>query len=226
VKLVLAVATALLLSSGVVHAQTPDRVKAMCGNQAVAWESLCNVDAGLREPFALIEQIGGEPDFLIRDRLSAMIRDRHAAIDWHPNGTLTSTHPRLLGLYDESTRRVHVPQAPGNEPLRVKTAVLAHELTHAIWNVDDMGAGLEAPIACLANEDLAYKIGLAIYARVYFLSGEGDRPRSAIDQSLLLQSLEWLQFPGGQQFTPEGLEQMGRRHLLGAGYLERCFQPG
>ena len=217
------VAMAATFSSGVAHAQTPDRVKAMCGNQPVPWESLCNVDPGLREPFLLIEQIGGEPDFLVRNRLSAMIRDRHAAIDWHPNGSLTSSHPGLLGMYDSSTSRVYVPQALRDEPQRVKTAVLAHELTHAIWDTDKFGAEMEGPLACIANEDLAYRVGMIIYARVFDMTGEGDRPRSALDASLMSQIVSWLELSGGRRLTADGLELLSWQHLSGDGYLEKCL---
>jgi hypothetical protein len=211
-----------VLPSGTAHAQTPDRVRAMCGAGPVAWESLCNVDPGLHDSFILIEQIGGSPDFIVRNRLSAMIRDRHAAIDWHPNEALPSIHPGLLGLYDSSTRRVYVPRALGQEPLRVKTTILAHELTHAIWDVDDMGAGMDRARACVANEALAYRVGIILYPRLYAISGEGERPRSALDANLMRDVLDWLELSGGQRFTTEGLNQLTTRHLTRGGYVQRC----
>jgi hypothetical protein len=224
VKRLLVVAVIAAFWGGVAHAQTPDRVKAMCGDRAVPWESLCNVDPGLHEAFVLIERIGGDPDFIVRNRLSAMIRDRHAAIDWHPNLNLSSIHPGILGLYDISTSRVYVPQALKGEPLRVRTAVLAHELTHAAWEADNLGAGMSGPLACLSNEALAYQVGMMIYARVYLMTGEGDAPRSRNDQFLMGQILDGLTLSGGQQFTREGLDRLSARHLATNGYLEKCAQ--
>ena len=223
VALAALIAAGTIPCSDVAHAQTPDRVRAMCGDQPVRWESLCNVDPGLRESFLLIEQIGGEPDFLVRNRLSAMIRDRHAAIDWHPNAALPSIHPGLLGMYDSMTRRVYVPQALKTEPRRVRTAVLAHELAHAIWDADHVGAEMDGALACLSNEALAYKVGILIYARLYFMTGEGDGPQSAHDAELMSHLGAWVQLSAGQRPTADGLDLLTGQHLLSNGYFERCL---
>jgi hypothetical protein len=134
-KYLVAASAGAALEWGVAFAQMPERVVAMCGGGSVPWESLCNVDAGLHEAFRWIERIGGSEELLLRNRLSAMIRDRHVAIDWHPNHDLPAIHPGLLGLFDKTSGRVYVPQALRSQPERVKAAILAHEPTHAAWQV-------------------------------------------------------------------------------------------
>ena len=206
---------------GVAYAERPSRVVALCGAGDVPWDSLCNVEPELREAFTLIEQIGGGEGLLLRDRLSAMIRDRHAAIDWHPDQSLSVTHPGLLGMFDTSTGRVYVPQGLKHEPLRVRTAILAHELMHAIWDVDAMDGDEEPAIACLANEATAYRVGMLLYARVLAMTNEGSQPLSQADANLQHDLGAWLAYSGGK-LTVEGLDRLAADHVIGNGYVERC----
>lgn len=221
----LALSAATAAVGRVTPALAQERVGVMCGHGPVPWESLCNVEPELHDAFRWIERIGGGEDFFLRDRLSAMIRDRHAAIDWHPNGDLPIIHPGLLGLYDPSTGRVYVPQALKGQPERVKATILAHELAHAIWQVDEMGAGLDAVRGCLANEALAYNVGLLLYARVFGLSGEGDYPESAVDQLIMGDAAEL-----GRLLNERGADEAFRlaatRHLVRSGRRSRCARDG
>jgi hypothetical protein len=225
-KYLVAASAGAALERGVAFAQMPERVVAMCGGGSVAWESLCNVDAGLHEAFRWIERIGGSEELLVRNRLSAMIRDRHVAIDWHPNQDLPAIHPGLLGLFDKTSGRVYVPQALRSQPERVKAAILAHELTHAAWQVDQTGAELDAPSACLVDEARAYQVGLVLYARIFTLSGEGDGPRTALDQSLMAQVGELTALARERGSIAEGLNEMARRHLARSGYVQACARLG
>ena len=219
--LLAAVAWTGFVPASVAYAERPSRVAALCGAGDVAWDSLCNVEPDLREAFVLIEQIGGGEGLLLRDRLSAMVRDRHAAIDWHPDQSLSVTHPGLLGMFDPSTGRVYVPRGLKDEPLRVRTAVLAHELTHAIWQVDGMDGDEEPALACLANEALAYRVGLVLYARLIMMTNEGLEPRSRTDAGLQRELGAWLKLSDGK-LTADALDKLAAAHLLRNGYVERC----
>ena len=216
-----AVAWSGFAPASVVYAARPSRVEALCGAGDVPWDSLCNVEPELREAFVLIEKIGGGEGLLLRDRLSAMIRDRHAAIDWHPDPSISVTHPGLLGMFDSSTGRVYVPQGLRDEPLRVRTAILAHELTHAIWEVDGMDADLDPALACVGNEMMAFRVGILMYARVIGMTDEGTRPRSQTDAGLQQQLAVWLQLSDGK-LTVEGLDKLAAAHVLRNGYVEHC----
>ena len=70
---------------------------------------------------------------------------------------------------------MYLPQGLRPEPLRVRAAVMAHELGHAALQFDDVDAGLKPAEACLELEARAYKIGMIVYERARHLVDEPGR---------------------------------------------------
>lgn len=178
----------------------------------VGWDSLCNVEPELRRAFLWLERVDGLPHF--RDRISAMVRDRHVTVEWDWDDWNTDH----LGAYHRKTRQIKVPiHLRENSPNRVLAGILAHELWHAHAEV----RGLFQPFtarACLDDERDAFVVGLLFYANVYWISGEPGRPMHEADEFYRELMLEWEQ--GGA--TAETLQTMAREYLADKGYVFIC----
>jgi len=204
-----------------------DRVREMCGDEPVPRESLCNVAGELQEAFMLVEWVVATADFPVTDPPKRVVREREVAVDWYPDPDPAMLRPGLLGLYEPSSRRVYLPQGLGDEPLRVRAAVLAHELSHASWYVEGLGAGLPPARACLENEKRAYAVGIATYERSAAVTGldvtgREDRPPGQVDRYLAEELSLWRQLSGGGGLTTEALGDLANRFIFQNGYAERC----
>ena len=219
----LALALVLTLSTAGPWAPMPPRVREMCGDPPIAEENLCNVEDGLRDAYSLVDHIvvaDGRDD--VPDRVSAVVRDRLVSVEWYPNPDPTSVRTRLMGMYNETSHQVYLPQGLRAEPLRVRAAVMAHELGHAALLFDGVGAGLKPAEACLENEARAYKIGMIVYERARHFVDEPGGPEGSVDRHLADELDLWWRLSGGEAFTPGGLEDLANRHIFIHGYTNDC----
>lgn len=65
-----------------------------------------------------------------------------------------------------------------------------------------------------------------LYARIFTLSGEGDGPRTALEQSLMAPVGELAALARDRGSIAEGLNEMARRHLARSGYVQACASLG
>jgi hypothetical protein len=194
----------------------------MCGEPPVPGESLCNVEEGLQDAYLLIERIVADDGTGVPKRVSAVVRDRLVSVEWYPNPDPTSVRAGLMGMYDGSSHRVYLPQGLRPEPLRVRAAVMAHELGHAALLFDGVGAGLRPAEVCLQNEAEAFKVGIVVYERARHLVDEPGRSEGSVDRHLADELDLWWRLSGGEAFTPSGLDDLANRHIFIHGYAIDC----
>ncbi len=186
--------------------RVPPNVERLCGSTPVPWESLCNVHPDLHAAFLRIEQL---PFDYQRDRISAMVRDRHVTVEWEPFDS-GATH---LGRFNLREATVWIPQRITREPTRVKGAIVAHELWHAATEVYQLLGPKSQwdPVEyCLEDESGAFINGLAAFS--FFADQDGwPRPRTALDAYLM-----------GLALDPSHSDTLAEQHLEEDGYHERC----
>lgn len=226
-------ARALLFGIGLVLAATlaiparsavalPNRVRELCGAEPISFETLCNVDEELRDAFLLVERIVGADGLPMLSRVAGVVRDGAVSVDWYPNPDQAALRRGLIGMYSDRDRRVYIPQLLREEPLRVRVSVMAHELDHAAWDVDQRGAGLTPGQDCLDGEIHAYKTGMLVYEFIRrVLDGPSD-PSSEVDTYLDGELATWRQLSGSQTLTDSGLNDLANRHIFGRGYDSHC----
>jgi hypothetical protein len=201
-------------------APLPPRVGEMCGQPPVAEESLCNVDEDLQDAFLLVERIVAEGGDALSEHLGNMIRSRLVSVEWYPDPTAIDAG--LLGMYEERSHRVYLSQRLRPEPLRVRAAVLAHEVDHAALLFDGVGEHLRPAEACLENEAKAFKVEIVVYERARHLVAEPSGPEGSVDRHLADELDMWWRLSGGETFTPAGLDDLANRHIFLHGYAIDC----
>jgi hypothetical protein len=218
----LVLALVFTLSTTSPWAPVPPQVRAMCGEPPIAEESLCNVEEGLHDAYLLLEHIASDGQDDVPGRVSAVVRDRLVSVEWYPNADPTSVRAGLMGMYNEGTHRILLPQGLRGEPLRVRSSVMAHELGHAALLYDEVAAGLRPAETCLEHEARAYKVGIIVYERARHLIDEPGGAEGSVDRHLADELDLWWRFSGGETFTPSGLDDLANRHIFLHGYAIDC----
>lgn len=153
--------------------------------------------------------------------MTEVARERAVAGAWYPGRGAAEPQRSLIGIYDVSHRRVFLPQKHQAEPLRVRAAMLAHELSHAAWDVDGVGAELRPADACFQGEARAYKAGIVVYERLR-RDAPDDPPSSEVDRYLTAELARGYELAGGPPLAPGALDDLANRHLFLNGYDETC----
>ena len=203
---------ALSQAAGRPGAGPSGRVVEMCGDGPVPWESTCNIEPQLVAGYLRIEQV--QDLGFYRDRISAMVRDRHVTVEWEAQET-DLTH---LGRFNARSRQVLIPRAIAREPDRVKAAIMAHELWHAVYAVRGYRRELSPSERCLDNEREAFQTGLVFYDRMTRITAEPLVPLSRTDGYLFDLMFRWADRGSG----PDGLRSLADEHVVQQGYHDRC----
>jgi hypothetical protein len=203
-------------------AALPNRVRELCGEEPISFDTLCNVDEDLREAFLLVERIVGAEGLPTLSRIAGVVRDGAVSIDWYPNPERSALRRGLIGLYADRDRRVYVPWLLHEEPLRVRASVMAHELDHAAWDVDQRGVGMTPDQSCLDGEIRAYKTGILVYEYTRRVFDEPKAPAGEVDTYLDGELVTWRMLSGGQTLADNGLNDLANRHIFSHGYDSRC----
>jgi hypothetical protein len=180
----------------------------------------CSVPYDLRDAFSLAERLAVVVESTEGSRMAALAREGHVRVEWYPDSVVPGFN--TYGRYLSRTRVIWAAPTLRDEPLRVRATVLVHELAHATWDIDHLGAELAPLEACIENEARAYRWSIRVYAEALRASVEPAPPAGTLD-GLLAERLDlWRRLSGGGQLTSRALDDLARDFVLNNGYAQDC----
>jgi hypothetical protein len=197
----------------------PEPVRIWCASEAPPAESLCNITNDLRDAYVIAERHATDIDLWGSALIREVVRGGRVGIDWYPESL--PIRPGLFALYSPRSHMVYVARSLRDEPVYLKGALLAHELTHTVRDLHGAGAGLPPRGECLANELQAHGVGLTVYERLLREFGPAEHLGDA-GESFQRDLDAWRASSRDGELSAQALQPVSLNHLFSAGYADSC----